>query len=162
MIGAGWGPGGVSARPTREVLAEAVHRTWAPSFLSSGVPDRLHASGGDSCWVIADGLLAADHLWATPDATLKLDVLDTLAESGLSPDDEATQQLAHILSTQIAAHDALLRSVVEREAAARALEAFKGVVRGEGELGHAGEMVAVNYVEELLDEEAAQYREGKR
>lgn len=47
-----------------------------------------------------------------------------------------------------------------REKQAEALEAFKSVVRGEGEPRHGGEWVSVNHVEDLLDERAAEYRNG--
>lgn len=144
----GWGPGGVSARPDRTALVAALHAQLAPGHH----PDwDLSVTTCGACEHLADALLAADHLWATPDAAQPLAerandpeqkagaslgsqgdamghptvvdatlLLDTLAESGLSPDDEATQQLAHILAAQVAAHDALLRSVVERESRAAA------------------------------------------
>lgn len=42
----------------------------------------------------------------------------------------------------------------EAQIKAQALRDFKAVIRGEGEPGHTGVMVSVNYVEELLELEA--------
>lgn len=55
-----------------------------------------------------------------------------------------------------------VESVAERRGAVKALRVAKSVVRGEGEPGHGGEMVAVNYVDELLDDLAAEFESGER
>ena len=58
---------------------------------------------------------------------------------------------ALLASPWMAKHDA--------EVATKALERAKSVVRGEGEPGHSGELVAVNFVDELIDDLITDIRE---
>lgn len=126
LVAAGWGPGGVSARPTREALTAVVKdaRFIATPRLEHGyampVPEEIA--------LLVDALLAANHLWTEqPAPTIDLDAVGRTIYpdwDSWDDDDEQARGIRQLVRTAIELGGGMPRAsapVVDREAIAKAI-----------------------------------------